>query len=121
MVAATLLVHWLFGAIDLIPGDRPHPREMLPGIQFDYKLVLNAIGIVAFCALMYLTLRRGGTDPVCGMTVDRATALKLTHEGRNVYFCSEHCRHSFEPDPQRYLQGAPADCCSSSGHGGGHH
>ena len=29
------------------------------------------------------------------MTVDRAKAVTLDHDGRTVYFCSEHCRHAY--------------------------
>ncbi len=34
-------------------------------------------------------------DPICGMTVDEATALSATREGEHLYFCSEHCRQKF--------------------------
>lgn len=34
-------------------------------------------------------------DPVCGMTVDEATALHAERDGRMFYFCSEHCRKAF--------------------------
>src|SRR6266581_3711250 len=34
-------------------------------------------------------------DPVCGMTVDEATALKAERDGQTYYFCSEHCRQKF--------------------------
>jgi xanthine dehydrogenase accessory factor len=40
------------------------------------------------------------TDPVCGMTVDVATAVHVgEHDGRKVYFCSAGCRAQFERDP----------------------
>lgn len=48
-------------------------------------------------------------DPVCGMTVDPATAAGTTvHEGQTYYFCNTHCLHRFEADPQRYIKTAPA-------------
>ena len=34
-------------------------------------------------------------DPICGMTVDEATALSAKRDGQTVYFCSEHCRQKF--------------------------
>jgi hypothetical protein len=34
--------------------------------------VLDAIAALVFIELMALTIRRGETDPVCGMRVDRA-------------------------------------------------
>lgn len=48
-------------------------------------------------------------DPVCGMTVDPATAAaRLAHEGRVYWFCSTGCRRRFETDPTRYLAGSRA-------------
>ncbi len=34
-------------------------------------------------------------DPVCGMTVDEATARSGNRDGKTFYFCSEHCRQKF--------------------------
>ena len=35
-------------------------------------------------------------DPVCGMTVDPATAkYSASHAGTRYYFCSDRCRHRF--------------------------
>ncbi len=34
-------------------------------------------------------------DPICGMTVDEATALHVERDGKTFYFCSEHCRKTF--------------------------
>jgi xanthine dehydrogenase accessory factor len=48
-------------------------------------------------------------DPVCGMTVDVATArYRTTHEGRTYYFCSAGCQERFTQDPAPFLatQGA---------------
>lgn len=45
-------------------------------------------------------------DPVCGMTVDPATAAAVrTHEGRNYFFCAVGCAETFEADPEPYLAG----------------
>ena len=50
-----------------------------------------------------LTLRRGAKDPVCGMTVDRhAGKPTSTYGGKTFYFCGEHCRHTFNANPQEY-------------------
>ena len=39
-------------------------------------------------------------DPMCGMTVQVATArYRATHEGRTYYFCSAGCREAFLSDP----------------------
>jgi xanthine dehydrogenase accessory factor len=43
-------------------------------------------------------------DPVCGMTVDRATARHLAeHDGMVYAFCSIGCRTRFIKDPARFL------------------
>ena len=98
MVAAALLVDGIFTALGLVPDTRPTRDDIFGAIQLDYKLVLNAVGLVIFLALFGLTMRRGATDPVCGMKVDRAKALRLEHEGRTYYFCSEHCMTRFQAE-----------------------
>lgn len=37
-------------------------------------------------------------DPVCGMEVDTATALRTEHGDHNHFFCSEGCRQRFQAD-----------------------
>ena len=97
MVLAALLIDLLFGALGLIPtGPRPSRDEVFGSIQVDYKLFLNILGLAIFATLFGLTMRRGATDPVCGMKVDRSKALTLERDGRTFYFCSEHCRSEFE-------------------------
>src|SRR5262249_10873232 len=47
----------------------------------------------------------GAIDPVCGMTVDPASAAgTVEHEGRKFYFCSPHCVHTLRGDPARSLR-----------------
>jgi P-type Cu+ transporter len=51
-------------------------------------------------------------DPVCGMTVDPATAAaSSTYRGSTYYFCNPGCKTKFDADPERYLApaAAPAD------------
>ncbi|HUN45978.1 MAG TPA: heavy metal translocating P-type ATPase [Stellaceae bacterium] len=44
-------------------------------------------------------------DPVCGMTVDIATAKhRAEHDGNTHYFCSAGCRAKFLADPGKYLR-----------------
>ena len=44
------------------------------------------------------------TDPVCGMTVDVATARFASElEGTTYYFCCPACKKKFEADPAQYL------------------
>lgn len=34
-------------------------------------------------------------DPICGMTIEKATALKSERDGQTYYFCSPHCQQTF--------------------------
>ena len=44
-------------------------------------------------------------DPVCGMTVQADKAAGRLEYGGTLYlFCSPHCQHAFEKEPQRYVQ-----------------
>jgi uncharacterized membrane protein YraQ (UPF0718 family) len=101
MVIAALIVDGLFSAADVIPTTRPSRNDIFGSIQLDYKLLLNLLALAVFAALMAMTMRRGSTDPVCGMKVDRAKAVRKDIAGETFYFCSEHCLHAFEADPDR--------------------
>ena len=111
MVIAALIVDAIFSALGLIPtGPRPTRGDIFSSIQINYKLALNVLGLVIFGGLFWLTVRRGATDPVCGMRVDRSKALSTTHRGRTFYFCSDQCLSAFQADPGTYLRrGASAD------------
>jgi YHS domain-containing protein len=39
------------------------------------------------------------------MSVDKSKARTLEYEGRSYYFCSDHCKATFESDPERYAHG----------------
>ena len=42
-------------------------------------------------------------DPVCGMTVEVATARHVAeHGGRTWYFCNPRCREKFLATPERF-------------------
>lgn len=46
-------------------------------------------------------------DPVCGMSVDPATAAhQARHDGQDYFFCSAGCQSKFVADPERYLKPA---------------
>ena len=40
-------------------------------------------------------------DPICGMSVDEATALHAERDGKMFYFCSDHCRQKFLSTPAK--------------------
>ena len=108
MVIAGLLVDGLFSLLGVIPaGARPTRADIFGAVHVDYKLFLNLLGVAIFACLFWLTVRRGVTDPVCGMKVDRAKAIRKELAGETYYFCSEHCLHAFELQPDRYVRAAP--------------
>jgi xanthine dehydrogenase accessory factor len=44
-------------------------------------------------------------DPVCGMTVEIATAHFISeYHGKTYYFCAAGCKRSFDKDPNKYVQ-----------------
>ena len=47
-------------------------------------------------------------DPVCGMTVSRASAPRHRYCGVEYRFCCDGCCRKFAADPERYLNGQPA-------------
>lgn len=51
-------------------------------------------------------------DPICGMTVDQATALHADRDGETFYFCSEHCKEKFlsAPDSSK-SEDKSGGCC----------
>jgi hypothetical protein len=102
MSVAGLAVAGLFDALGLIPtGPRPTRADIFGSVALDYKLALNVFGAIVFGGLLWLTARRGATDPVCGMKVDRAKALTVHSPTGTVYFCSEHCRSAFEANNRK--------------------
>jgi P-type Cu+ transporter len=60
-------------------------------------------------------------DPVCGMSVDPATARhKAEHAGATFFFCSGGCREIFVADPARYLAES-VDTPAAAAHEHPHH
>jgi len=42
-------------------------------------------------------------DPVCGMSVNPATAPAQTcYNGVQIYFCAEACKKEFDAEPQKF-------------------
>ncbi len=72
--------------------------------------------------------RNMNKDPICGMTVDEATALRGERDGQTFYFCGEGCRNKFLAQAQpanppgssccAAAEPAPVagDCCGSHQH-----
>jgi YHS domain-containing protein len=111
MVVSALLIDAVFSAAGLIPGGpRPSRADVFGTLGVDYKLGLNIAATAIFTALLWLTMRRGVTDPVCGMTVDRTRAVSARFGSEVVHFCSEHCLEAFAasaPQPGAAAGGTP--------------
>lgn len=43
-------------------------------------------------------------DPVCGMSIDPAGAVKMMYNSQVYYFCSEACSRAFQADPAQYAE-----------------
>src|SRR3954471_2296484 len=97
IIIAALAVGGLFEALGLVPDTRPDVASITDrGVELNYTAVLNVLATLGGAALWSLTVRRGATDPVCGMRVDRyTTPHSLRHGGRTLYFCSAGCREHF--------------------------
>ncbi|MCY1059234.1 heavy metal translocating P-type ATPase [Nannocystis sp. SCPEA4] len=56
-------------------------------------------------------------DPVCGMTVDPATARggRHTHAGQTYYFCNPRCRDKFAAAPEQFLAPRPVPAPAQQG------
>jgi uncharacterized protein len=108
MVVAALAVDLVFSAAGLIPAERPSIESITErGISLNYTAVLNIVFTIAGAALLYLTVRRGFTDPVCKMRVDRyRTAHTSELAGHTYFFCSTGCQHEFEARPEHYASEA---------------
>lgn len=51
-------------------------------------------------------------DPICGMAVDKDTALHAERDGKTFYFCSDQCLQKFLPDSAcTRPQDKPKCCC----------
>src|ERR1051326_3529214 len=56
-------------------------------------------------------------DPVCGMTVDPATAAAQSEfEGETFYFCCAGCKQKFDADPSRFAATNSDEQACCSGH-----
>src|SRR6516162_10060436 len=58
-------------------------------------------------------------DPVCGMRVDPTSpAGSAVHKGKTYNFCSTHCLHQFQIDPQKYAGDRSAELSPAPTSGG---
>jgi YHS domain-containing protein/uncharacterized membrane protein YraQ (UPF0718 family) len=119
MSLAGLATEYLFRAAGIEPSAATGRHGMIGRDVWgwNYTTVLDVIALAAFAALYWLYRNRdrfgGGSgyakDPVCGMQVEIAHApASVEHNGRAYHFCSDHCAHRFQADPDRYGSEAAA-------------
>ena len=104
MVIAALIIDGLFSAANMIPTGRPSRARHLRLGRARLQARPQPHWPSVFVALFYLTARRGATDPVCGMKVDRGKAIKRKFGGETYWFCTEQCLDAFTAEPDRYLE-----------------
>ncbi|WP_375480814.1 permease [uncultured Jatrophihabitans sp.] len=108
MALAGLAVEYLFRAVRVPEPARP-AMVVRTGFEWDYTTILNILALVGFAVVYRLYRRRDigsaryAKDPVCGMQVEIALApAHRLQDGRNVWFCSDHCAHRFDESPDRF-------------------
>jgi YHS domain-containing protein len=117
IVIVALIVDGLFSGLGLIPHLRPSRGDIFGKVKLDYKLITNILGLAIFATLFAMTMRRGATDPVCRMKVDRAKSVQMDLGGRTYYFCSPGCLQAFETNPDQYrTNGRAAEPKTAHGH-----
>ncbi len=120
MAIAGLVIGLAFNLTGLVPAH--HTVTVLQSHpEWNYTTFLDLAFLVLAVVLGYRFLNTGGpdmlrameappgvkaamvTDPVCGMSVDPATAAQhVEYAGQTYYFCSAGCREAFEAQPARY-------------------
>jgi uncharacterized membrane protein YraQ (UPF0718 family)/YHS domain-containing protein len=125
MAVAGLLVGGLFSAAGLVPH-RTAAAVAPTSFHWDYTTVLNIIFLGVFAALYWLYRHRDrwgagqgyALDPVCGMQVRTGDApAHAVHGGRDVWFCSDHCKGRFAAAPERFAVTPGAEPAPATGGG----
>jgi YHS domain-containing protein len=102
MVLAALAIDGIFSLAGLVPDHRPSVASISErAVTWNYTAFLDIAFGVLFVALIAVTVRRGTTDPVCGMTVGREGPTS-SYAGRTFTFCGNHCKHTFDASPEAY-------------------
>ena len=100
---------YYFCAISCLDKFKADPERFLNSAQAD---LISPAGLISLGKKKPLPMmmpaqpapETGEIDPVCGMTVQPATAAgSHRHQGKNYYFCSQSCLKRFQAEPERYL------------------
>jgi uncharacterized membrane protein YraQ (UPF0718 family)/YHS domain-containing protein len=99
MAAAGLAVEGIFTLFGAVPTERP--EAIVPEhFTWNYTTFLNIVFLGVFAVVVWLARRPSSdlyaTDPMCGMQVSKENApAHLTHDGADLYFCSDHCSERY--------------------------
>jgi uncharacterized membrane protein YraQ (UPF0718 family)/YHS domain-containing protein len=121
MALAGFLVGGAFQLLGLAPTNH-HVTVFETQPTWNYTTFLDIAFLVIMAALAWRFVKTGGIemvraharrpeagvklvqDPVCGMSVDPATATEhVDHLGSTYYFCSAGCKETFDGDPGTYI------------------
>jgi uncharacterized membrane protein YraQ (UPF0718 family)/YHS domain-containing protein len=134
MALAGFLIGGAFQVVGLVPTNH-HVAIFETRPAWNYTSLLNIAFLVLIAAMAWRFFTTGGVemlramgrppehqarsarDPVCGMTVDPATATeKVDYAGSTYYFCSAGCRETFEKDPGKYVARSNVGPAAQHGH-----
>src|SRR3984893_13352809 len=133
MALAGFLVGGAFQLLGLAPTNH-HVTVFETQPTWNYTTFLDIAFLVLMAVLAWRFVTTGGIemlrahahrpeegakvvqDPVCGMSVDPATATEqVEYNGMNYYFCSAGCRSQFEANPARYTSESHSHLGGNSG------
>ena len=125
MALAGFLVGGAFQLLGLAPTNH-HVAIFETQPSWDYTTFLDIAFLLLMAVMAWRFVTTGGLemlrahahrpevgaelvrDPVCGMSVDPATATeRVEHMGATYHFCSAGCRSKFEGSPAQYLAEVP--------------
>jgi len=124
MALAGFLIGGVFQLLGLAPTNH-HVTVFETRPAWNYTSFLDIAFLILMAVLAWRFVTTGGiemlraharrpevgartvSDPVCGMSVDPATAAeRVDYKGTTYSFCSAGCRSKFEQEPARYATGA---------------
>ena len=78
---------------------------------------IHAGSIMELAEKTWITMKESKSvtkDPICGMTVDEATALHAERDGKTFYFCSDHRRQKFLSTPTGTKPEGKSGCAAAA-------
>ncbi|WP_411965914.1 permease [Haloferax sp. YSMS24] len=104
MAFTGFLMEELFSVLGIVPdlaGGQTATEQTY--FEFNYTFFLNVIAFALSGVLLFVYRRGIGgpgqyRDPVCGMRTDDSGPT-ISFDGQTYYFCSNHCKRSFENHP----------------------